>query len=106
MPIIEIHAERPDTPDAIVLISELEAILSPGYPPESRHGYNVEKLIQQRVDFFIVRSDSMAAACGGLQAYPEGYGEIKRMYVRPDFRGLGLGKRHPGRCQRNQRVAL
>ncbi|WP_034419544.1 GNAT family N-acetyltransferase [Candidatus Entotheonella palauensis] len=91
MPTIEIHAERPDTPDAMALISELETHLAAGYPSESRHGYSVEKLIRQRVDFFIVRSDGMAAACGGLQAY-DTYGELKRMYVRPVFRGLGFGK--------------
>lgn len=93
MSTLEIHAEPPDTPDAMALIRELDSYLAPGYPPESRHGYSVEKLLQQRVDFFIIRSDGMAAACGGLQAYPGAYGEIKRMYVRPAFRGLGLGKR-------------
>ena len=34
----------------------------------------------------------MAAGCGGVQIYGTGYGELKRMYVRPEFRGRGLGK--------------
>jgi len=86
-----IVAERPDTADAITLITELDAILAPGYPPESRHGYSVEKLRQEGVVFFVMRHEEIPAGCGGLQVYPD-YGEVKRMYVRPQFRGLGLGK--------------
>ena len=84
--------ERPDTPDAIMLIEELEAHLEPFYPQTSRHGYSVEKLIQQRVAFFVMRHDGVAAGCGGVQFYGTEYGEIKRMFVRPQFRGLGLAK--------------
>ncbi len=88
---LQIRRERPDSADAQALILELEALLSPQYPDESRHGYSVEKLIAQGVDFFVCRVDGKAAACGGVQLYGKAYGEIKRMYVRPRFRGLGLG---------------
>lgn len=88
----EIVEERPDTPDAQALIEELESYLEPQYPRESRHGYSVEKLLQAKVDFFLVREDGEAAGCGGVQLYGPDYGELKRMYVRPRFRGLGLGK--------------
>ena len=58
-----ITAERPDRPDAIALITELEAHLAPLYPTESRHGYSVTKLIAQNVAFFVVRcNDSPQAA--------------------------------------------
>lgn len=89
---ITIHAERPDTADALALIAELEAELAPLYPPESQHGYSVEKLIAQGVAFFVVRVNGSAAGCGGIQLYPD-YGELKRMYVRPAFRGMGLSQR-------------
>lgn len=49
---VSIAPEYPDTPDAIALITELEGVLSPFYPAESRHGFSVEKLIQQGVAFF------------------------------------------------------
>lgn len=87
-----ITPERPDTADAMLLIEELEAYLAPQYPVESRHGYSVEKLIQQQVAFFVMRHDGVPAGCGGVQIFGADYGEVKRMYVRPPFRGLGLAK--------------
>src|SRR5712671_186445 len=88
-----IVAESPDTADAIGLIKELDEYLEPLYPRESRHGFSVEQLVREGVAFFIVRQDGMPAACGGIKLFGDSYGEIKRMYVRPQFRGSGLGKR-------------
>ena len=87
-----IVAERPDTVDATLLIGELDAYLEPLYPQESRHGFRIERLLQEAVAFFVMRHDGMAAGCGGVKLFGTAYGEIKRMYVRPKFRGLGLGK--------------
>lgn len=87
---IIIAEERPDTPDAMQLIEELEGELVPLYPDESRHGYNIEKLLKQNVAFFVTRKDGSAAGCGGIQLFDKEYGELKRMYVRPSYRGLGL----------------
>jgi GNAT superfamily N-acetyltransferase len=87
-----ITPERADSADASILINELEAILDPLYPRESRHGYSVEKLLAQGVAFFVLRDNDAPAGCGGIQLFDTAYGELKRMYVRPQFRGLGFGK--------------
>ena len=87
-----ITAEPPDTADAILLISELEAQLEPLYPKTSRHGYSVEKLMKQGVAFFVTRHDGVLVGCGGIELFGTEYGEIKRMYVRPQFRGLGFAR--------------
>jgi GNAT superfamily N-acetyltransferase len=87
-----ITPERPDSADALALIAELEAQLEPLYPHESRHGYSVEKLIAEKVAFFLARYNGTPAGCGGIKLFGTAYGEVKRMYVRPQFRGLGLGK--------------
>lgn len=87
-----ISVERPDTEDARALITELEAHLAPFYPIESRHGYSVEKLIDEDVAFFLIRVNGTPAGCGGVKLFGTDYGEIKRMYIRPQFRGLGLAK--------------
>src|SRR5215471_14907487 len=89
---VTITLERPDNADAVALITELEAHLDPLYPSESRHGYSVEKLIAQQVAFFVLHDNGTPAGCGGIQLFGIEYGELKRMYVRPQFRGLGYGR--------------
>ncbi|HEV8369295.1 MAG TPA: GNAT family N-acetyltransferase [Pyrinomonadaceae bacterium] len=89
---IVITNERPDSDLASELIAELEAHLTPLYPDESRHGYSVEKLLQEGVAFFVIHYNEQPAGCGGVQLFGSEYAEIKRMYVRPALRGLGLGK--------------
>jgi putative acetyltransferase len=87
-----ITLERPDTPDAMALIEELETHLASLYPAESRHGFSVEKLLREEVAFFLLRAGGTPAACGGIKLFGTDYGELKRMYVRPRFRGQGFGK--------------
>ncbi len=86
-----ITAERPDTVEAMALIAELDAYLIPLYPPESHHGFSVDKLLQEAVVFFVMRHERVLAGCGGIKLFGTEYGEVKRMYVRPQFRGLGFG---------------
>src|SRR3954465_839774 len=90
MPVIT--RESPDTADAITLINELEAHLAPLYPAESRHGFSVQKLLAENLAFFLLRHEGTPAGCGGVKLFGTEYGELKRMYVRPRFRGLGFGK--------------
>jgi putative acetyltransferase len=90
---VTITQERPDTAHAMALIEELEAHLEPLYPSESRHGFSVAKLIAQNVAFFVLREDDTPAGCGGIKLFGTEYGELKRMYIRPHFRGRGYAKR-------------
>jgi GNAT superfamily N-acetyltransferase len=90
---ITITAESPDSIDASALVAELDAELEPLYARESRHGFSVEKLLAERVAFVVLRMDGVPAGCGGIKLVDGDYAELKRMYVRPRFRGLGLSKR-------------
>ena len=106
---VVISLERPDSDDARALIAELEAYLIPLSPPESRHGYSIEKLINEDVPFFIIRANGTPVGCGGVKLFGTDYGEIKRMYVRPGFRGLGYAKMmldHLAEYARSRGVAL
>ena len=93
----EIRREHPSTEAASGLIAELDAYLSPLYPIESQHGYSIEKLVQQQVEFFVLYHGGEPAGCGGVQFFADpqapggAYGELKRMYVRDRFRGRGYG---------------
>ncbi|MFI6824656.1 GNAT family N-acetyltransferase [Micromonospora sp. NPDC050187] len=44
------------------------------------------------IHYLAVVLNERAVACGGVQALDSGTGEIKRMYVRPAFRGRGIGR--------------
>jgi GNAT superfamily N-acetyltransferase len=88
---ITITPERPDSADALDLIGELSALLEADYPPASRHGLGVEQLLAQQVAFFVLRADGAPAGCGGVKFFGDAYGELKRMYVRPQYQGRGLG---------------
>ena len=81
-----------------MLIAELDGYLDPLYPKESQHGYRAKKLVEQKVEFYVIYYEGEPAACGGVQFIgnpddpAESFGELKRMYVRDQFRGLGLAK--------------
>jgi len=89
---VVISQVRPDTPDAVGLIEELDAHLGALYAVESRHGFSVAKLLQDGVRFFVTRDDGRPAGCGGVLLVGREYAEVKRMYVRPAFRGRGFGR--------------
>jgi ribosomal protein S18 acetylase RimI-like enzyme len=59
--------------------AELAALPSPYEPP---HGA-----------LLIAQVDGNAAGCVALRRLDEHTGEMKRLYVRPDFRSLGVAKR-------------
>jgi putative acetyltransferase len=63
--LVIITAERPDTPDALFLIDELQTHLESFYPPESRHGFSVERLIKEGVAFFVLRVEARRPAVAG-----------------------------------------
>jgi putative acetyltransferase len=87
-----ISAERPDAPDALALIDELETHLASLYPAASRHGFSPERLIAEAVPFFVLRVDGQPVGCGGIKLFGREYAELKRMYIRPKYRGNGFGK--------------
>lgn len=90
---ITIVESRPDSAEAVQLIAELDEYLNGlPYTPESRHAFSVDKLVREGVAFFVLRYEEKAAGCGGIKLFGTEYGEVKRMFVRPVYRGLGLGK--------------
>lgn len=101
---IEIVEQRPDSSDALELLEGLDAELqAQPYPRESRHAFSVEKLIRENVAFFLARWKGRPAGCGGVKMFGTEYGEVKRMFVRPSVRGLGIGKAVLNRLEKHVR---
>jgi len=73
------------------LIGELDRTLEQEYPPEQRHGLSLDAIFQPHVRFFVARLDGVAVGCGGVALF-DSFAEVKRMYVRDEVRGRGIGR--------------
>jgi putative acetyltransferase len=89
---IRIGREDPRGGEIVAMIAELDRYLTSLYPAESNHLLALEALTAENVAFFVARRDGTAEACGALVRESPDWGEIKRIYVRPAARGMGLGR--------------
>ena len=64
----------------------------PLYPAESNHLLDIETLRRPEMRFFAAASARETLGCGGCWLHDD-YAEIKRVYVNPQARGLGLAKK-------------
>jgi len=71
------------------LVTDLEAELAVNYPPEQRHGLSLDAIFQPHIRFFTARAHARPVGCGGVAICGD-FAELKRMYVRPTFRGQGV----------------
>ena len=85
--------ESPGQPDVVPLIEALDAYATALYPPESNHLLDVGSLSDAAVSFLVARAEGEAIGCGAILRDPRGWGEVKRMFVRPNQRGKGIGVR-------------
>jgi putative acetyltransferase len=90
---VTVRVESPGQPEVAALVRELDAYLGALYPAESNHLLDLAALSAPDVRFLVARRHGRALACGALRIDAEGYGEVKRMFVLPAARGLGLGRR-------------
>ena len=88
MNVIFEHLEQA-TDEARVLLDELDAELDVAHSAECSHALNINEVFQPRIRFFIVRLDGLVVGCGAV-ACDDGFAELKRMFIRPAFRGRGL----------------
>ena len=88
---VTIRREPPDQPDVLAMITALDALMTSLYPAESNHLLDVAALSDPAVTFLVARAGGQAIGCGAILADPRGWGELKRMYVRPYQRARGIG---------------
>jgi putative acetyltransferase len=91
MPIV-IEAADPRLPKARQLVEELDALLISLYPMESNHLVAIDRLAEPDTRFFLAEVDGKALGCGAIMICGRDYAEVKRVYVSPKGRGLGLAK--------------
>lgn len=89
---MNVTLEKPNQPDILALIAELDAYQDTLYPAEARYALDIDSLMGENVLFAVARDgDGNAIGCGAMVLY-ETYGEVKRMYVRREARGMGAAQ--------------
>ena len=101
---LHVTAADPASADARPLIRELDAYLTALYPAESNHLLSVDALRGPNVTFVLARTAGVAVGCGAV-VHHDGYAEVKRMFVRPAFRGQRIGALILGELERRARQA-
>jgi putative acetyltransferase len=91
--IARISLESPNQSEVISLIEQLDAYQKPLYPAESYHGIDIDALSDENALFAVARAGAgQVVACGAIVLEPD-YGEVKRMFTVPSFRGRGIAGR-------------
>ena len=96
-PPLAIRPERPDHPQVVALLAELDAYLAGLYEPEANHILSLQELLAPEVRFLAAWHGSVLVGCGAVRSMPgdaatqgERYVEVKRMMVLPAARGQGV----------------
>jgi len=91
VPALHFAIDDPRADDVAPLICELDGYLAELHPSGNIRPVTVDELQQPNVTFITARVDGTPVACGAFVRHDD-YVEVKRMYVLPACRGLGLGK--------------
>lgn len=94
---VSIEPADPAGPEARACIdaylAELQARFESGFDPGRGPSADPRELVPPAGVMLLARLDERALACGALKVLGDGIGEIKRMWVSPDARGLGIAQR-------------
>jgi DNA-binding MarR family transcriptional regulator/N-acetylglutamate synthase-like GNAT family acetyltransferase len=94
---VEITPADPEHPDARYCLAEYVAELNRrstrGFDPSVGATALPHEVRRPAGQFFVAYLHGEAIGCGGVKHHPDAPAEIKRMWIAPQARGLGLGRR-------------
>jgi len=94
---IAIAPERPDGEAALLCLDayfrELAQRFEAGFDPAMSISASAAEMTPPAGLLLLARLDGRPVGCTALKVKPDGIGEVKRMWVAPEMRGLGLGRR-------------
>jgi GNAT superfamily N-acetyltransferase len=93
---IEVVIGRGDSPEALELVAAMEAWVTDGFGPTTPDRTSVVAASEMGPPsgaFVVLREDGRVVAGGGIRGLEPEVCEIKRMYVVPEARGRGHGRR-------------
>ena len=90
---IGIEQEDPRRAEVAELVRALDIYHESLYPPEANHHLDIDSLCKPDIVFLVGRLNEEAMGIGALWLRVDlGFGEVKRMYVRPAARGTLLAQ--------------
>ena len=88
---LTISTEPARQPDVIALLEAGDAFALSLYPAENYYGLEVDELEKPGVTLFVARDAAAVVGTAALVERGDGTAELKRMFVAPEARGLGVG---------------
>jgi DNA-binding MarR family transcriptional regulator/GNAT superfamily N-acetyltransferase len=105
--LVEVRIEDPATAAATFCLqsyfAELDARFEGGFKPERSISAAAHDLVEPRGLLLVARLRDEPIGCGALKLHGRDPVEIKRMWVAPSARGLGLGRRLLSELERRAR---
>ncbi|TDE29223.1 MULTISPECIES: GNAT family N-acetyltransferase [Flavobacterium] len=89
---IKIYKTTSENPDFITLITALDKSLWERYP-ELKTNYWGNNILELNPNVVVIYLEDKAVACGCFKKYDKNVIEIKRMFVSPEARGMGLAQK-------------
>jgi GNAT superfamily N-acetyltransferase len=103
MGVVEIRSVDPEHPDAQRCLAEYVAELNRrstrGFDPSVGATALPQEVRPPAGEFFVVYLQGEAVGCGAVKHHVDAPAEIKRMWISPEARGLGLGRRLLGQLE-------
>jgi GNAT superfamily N-acetyltransferase len=88
---LKISKTTSENPDFITLITALDKSLWERYP-ELKTNYWGNNILELNPNVVVIYLDDKPVACGCFKKYDKNTIEIKRMFVSPEARGMGLAQ--------------
>ncbi len=88
---VRVERESLADPAVLAMVDALSAELAGGgYSPEQTFGYSAEQLLAAEVHLVAARSGTRLVGIAGIELQPDDAAELKRFYVVPDQRAMGV----------------